>query len=119
MLVKITNIGSDQVHIPAYGKVLDPGGEVETQRTMADLHGDESLKALIASGDVSLVLTLEAGDSFAVLGDAPGDAPLVTDDAGRPAATAVPAGTVIFNTDDDAPNWSNGTDWKDAAGVTT
>lgn len=40
-------------------------------------------------------------------------------DATRPAASAVPAGTQIWNTDDGAPNWSDGTDWVDAAGTTT
>lgn len=39
--------------------------------------------------------------------------------ATRPAANTVPAGTQIFNTDDGAPNWSNGTDWVDALGNLT
>lgn len=39
--------------------------------------------------------------------------------ATRPAANTVPAGMQIFNTDDGAPNWSNGTDWVDALGNLT
>lgn len=116
MLVKITNIGSDQIHLSAYGTVLNPGGEVETRRGMADIVGDESLKALIVSGDVSLVFTKEAGDD--VVGGF-GDTPPSYSDGTRPAATAVPAFTFIFNTDDAAPNWSDGTIWRDAAGVAT
>lgn len=37
----------------------------------------------------------------------------------RPAATAVAAGTVIFNTDDNAPNFSDATNWRDAMGSVT
>jgi hypothetical protein len=39
--------------------------------------------------------------------------------ASRPAATAVPAGYLIFNSDDNFPNVSNGAVWKDMAGTTT
>jgi hypothetical protein len=34
----------------------------------------------------------------------------------RPAANSVPAGTGIYNTDDNAPQYSNGTKWYDAVG---
>jgi hypothetical protein len=37
----------------------------------------------------------------------------------RPTASTLPAGTMIFNTDDGAPNWSNGTNWVDASGDLT
>jgi len=40
-------------------------------------------------------------------------------DANRPAATSVPAGYQIWNTDDGFPNFSNGTQWVDAAGNVT
>lgn len=39
--------------------------------------------------------------------------------ATRPAATAVEAGTMIWNTDDAAPNFSDATVWRDAAGIAT
>jgi hypothetical protein len=39
--------------------------------------------------------------------------------ASRPAATAVQAGTAIWNTDDGFPNWSNGTNWVISDGTTT
>ena len=119
MLVKITNIGSAQVHIPAYGKVLNPGDIVETQRSMSDLHGDSSLKALIDSGNVAIVLTLEAGDQFSTLQSGAGDLLPSYTNAARPDPTTVAAGFAIFNTDDGFPNWSDGTVWKDATGLTT
>lgn len=40
-------------------------------------------------------------------------------DAGRASASAVPAGTVIFNTDDNFLNVSDGTNWRDPTGATT
>jgi hypothetical protein len=40
-------------------------------------------------------------------------------DSSRPAATAVQAGTAIWNTDDGFPNWSNGTNWVISDGTTT
>ncbi len=39
--------------------------------------------------------------------------------ASRGNANAVPVGYEIFNTDDAFPNWSDGTNWKDATGSTT
>jgi hypothetical protein len=39
--------------------------------------------------------------------------------ATRPAVSTVTVGTMIFNTDDGAPNWSNGTNWVDASGNVT
>jgi len=36
--------------------------------------------------------------------------------AGRPSATIVPVGAIIFNTTTSRPNWSDGTNWRDAAG---
>ena len=37
----------------------------------------------------------------------------------RPLATAYPVGGMIFNTDDEAPNFSDGTNWRDAMGTIT
>lgn len=116
MLVKITNIGSVQIHLSAYGTVLDPSGELETRRTMADIVGDDSLKALVVAGSVSLAFTKEAGDD--VVGGFADTPPSYTN-ATRPAPATVPAFTFIFNTDDAAPNWSDGAAWRDAAGTIT
>ncbi len=43
----------------------------------------------------------------------------VFDNASRPGPTTVNIGTCIYNTDDSAPNYSDGTIWRDAAGVAT
>lgn len=39
--------------------------------------------------------------------------------ANRPAASSVAVGGAIWNTDDNAPNFSDGTNWRDAAGLVT
>jgi hypothetical protein len=36
---------------------------------------------------------------------------------GRPAATTVPVGTIVFDTTTTKPNWSDGTNWRDATGT--
>ena len=43
----------------------------------------------------------------------------VYDTASRPDPTLVLVGTMIFNTDDGVPNWSNGSVWVDASGTPT
>lgn len=40
-------------------------------------------------------------------------------DGTRPAASSVPAGAMIWNTGDNAPNFSDGTDWRTATGAVT
>lgn len=37
----------------------------------------------------------------------------------RPSAALFPAGFQIWNTDDNAPNFSDGTNWRDAVGILT
>ena len=39
--------------------------------------------------------------------------------ATRPSPASVAVGTMIFNTDDNAPNFSDGTNWRDAVGTIT
>lgn len=37
----------------------------------------------------------------------------------RPAANTVQPGVAVWNLDDKAPNWSDGTDWRDSKGNKT
>jgi hypothetical protein len=39
--------------------------------------------------------------------------------ANRSAATGFPSGTLVWNSDDNAPNFSDGVDWRDAVGNLT
>lgn len=45
--------------------------------------------------------------------------PIVVDNSTRPSASDFEAGAYVWNTDDNAPNWSDGTDWRDAQGNIT
>ena len=116
MLVTITNVGSDQIHIPAYQKVWEPGDIVSTRRTMADIDGDESLKAAVLAGQVILAFTAEPGDNVPI---GFGTVPQSFTSAARPDPSSVPLFTWIYNIDDNAPNYSDGTNWRDAAGLIT
>jgi hypothetical protein len=40
-------------------------------------------------------------------------------DGTRPSASSVGAGTMIYNSGDNAPNFSDGTNWRDAIGNIT
>jgi hypothetical protein len=117
MLVKITNASSDKIHVPSLGPVnIAPAAYIETSRSYSDLEGDTALKVMVETGVVTLSFTKEAGDDAGLFF---GRVPTAYSDAGRPAAASVPIFAHIWNTDDDAINWSDGTDWKDAAGMTT
>lgn len=119
MLVTVTNISSpaEQVHIPSMGsKFLEPGESVTYPRTFADLDGDTSMKTAIQAGLVSLAFEAETIDSAQVFF---GAVPLSFSDTTRGSATLVPVLSSIWNTDDNAMNWSDGTNWRDAAGTIT
>lgn len=119
MLVTITNVSSpaQQVHIPSLGfKWLDYGDSVQVQRSYSDLDGDTSLKTAIADGLITLSFTTEAIDSVQVFF---GRVPLSFSDTTRGSAANVPVLSYIWNTDDNALNWSDGTNWRDATGAIT
>lgn len=118
MKVTFTNISSpaESFFLTQIYRQLAPGEAVQVSRTMADLEGDQVLKLLVANGKISLAFTEETGDDVA-LGFM--SALKSYTDAGRPAASAVPTFSAIWNTTDNAPNWSDGTNWRDSAGVIT
>ena len=113
MLVTITNVSTDLVY---FHISMSPGQSITTRRTTADLERDHRLSELVASGLVTLAFTKEFGDD-ATMGL---DSPLPSySNATRPAATTIPARTAIWNTDDSAENFSDGTNWRDNAGNLT
>ncbi len=119
MLVTITNVSSpaEQVHIPSLGfKWLEYGDSVQVQRSYSDLDGDVTLKQAIADGLVTLAFETESIDSVQVFF---GRVPLSYTNLSRPAAADVPVLSYIWNTDDNALNWSDGTAWRDATGAVT
>ena len=116
MLVTFTNAGSSSVYLSCIYKEIAAGASVQTRRTRAQLEADQALKALVVAGTIALGFTEETGDD-AVVGQ---DSALKSyTNATRPAATAVPTFSAIWNTDDNAANWSDGTNWRDNAGSIT
>jgi hypothetical protein len=116
MQVTFTNASSGPVYIGSIWMSLDAGQSVTTRRTIADLDRDQGLKVLVQSSTVTLAFAKEVGDD-AFLGF-PSAAPSYSNTT-RPAASTVPVFTMIFNTDDHSPNFSDGTQWRDAAGNLT
>jgi len=116
MQVTFTNASADPIYLSQLYVEIAPGASVTTARTRADLEGDSILKAYLAAGTITLAFTLETGDSEA-LGFGP--VPVSYSNTTRPDADTVPTFTAIWNTDDEAMNWSDGTDWRMADGSIT
>lgn len=116
MLVTFTNAGSDDVFLSCLYVTIAAGAAVSTRRTRAELEADQVLKAYVVAGTITLGFTEETGDDAAV-----GlDSTMASYTNGtRPAASAVPIYSSIYNTSDNAPNYSDGTNWRDSAGSIT
>lgn len=111
MQVTVTNLtAAEQLYLTGAYKQLDPGDSVTFGRTSDQLNNDINLKKLQLDGKVSVVVVKEDGD---------GDVLPSYTNANRPGANLVPAGTMIFNTNDNFPNVSDGTNWRDPAGAIT
>lgn len=116
MQVTFTNASSDIVAIAAFYRSLAASESVTVSMSASQYDQEPGLKALVEAGTLTIDSAVaEAGDSSA-LNAATGPA---YDNAGRPDATTVPTFSSIWNTDDSAPNYSDGTQWVDAAGVAT
>lgn len=115
MLVTFTNAGTEDVFLSLLYKNLAPSESVTVSKSRSELDMEQELKKLVQAGTIVLSFAEEDGDDAAV-GTEPH--PAFTDIT-RPAASAWPIFAAIWNTDDNALNWSDGTAWRDAAGVVT
>jgi hypothetical protein len=115
MIVRITNISADQQFIATHYTTLEPSAYIDVVRTLGELDRDVQLKGLVMTSKVTLGFTKEAGDDVAIGYE---KMPIYTNIT-RPLATLFPVGTMIFNSDDAAPNFSDGAQWLSAAGVPT
>lgn len=116
MLVTFTNATSAPLMVQSLYVQIPLGGSVTTRRSWSDLDMDFGLKRLVATNQVTLSFTKETGDDAAI-----GFMPSMQsyDDTSRPDASTVPIFTVFWNTADNAANWSDGTNWRDAMGHLT
>jgi hypothetical protein len=115
MLVTITNASSDLLYVSLLYKELDAGESVTVSKSRSELDQETEFKKLVTAGTLTLTFATEDGD----------DAQLGTDtypqysNTTRPAATAWPVFGAIWNTNDNALNWSDGTNWRMADGTIT
>jgi hypothetical protein len=116
MLVTFTNNTTEPIYLSAIECPVMVGYPVTTRRTACQLEMEQVLKEHVQAGRILLSWTLEPGDS-AQMGF-PSPLPSYTDTS-RPLPNTVPALTFIWNSDDNMPNWSDGTNWRTAAGVIT
>ena len=114
MLVTITNISSDPVYISLLYASLAPSAARTVQRTQSQLDAETQLLQLVLDSKVSLGFTSEATDS---VGTGFESVPVSFSNANRPSPTTIPAFTSIWNTDENALNWSDGTNWRDSTGA--
>lgn len=116
MLVTFTNPGSSPVLVQSLYTTIAAGLSITTRRSWCDLDSELPLKQQVQAGEITLSFTMEAGDS-ANLGIGPGTPSY--DNTTRPLPSTVPPFTVIYNTADNAPNWSDGVNWRDSQGNIT
>lgn len=116
MLVTFTNASASALFLSQLYVEIPAGGTVTTQRTVADLEGDQTLKEYVVAGIITLAFATETGDNAALGFDR---VPVSYSNATRPAATTVPAFTPIWNTSSNALEWSDGIQWRTADGVIT
>ena len=116
MQVTFTNTTGSPIYLSAIYMVLPALGSITTRRTRAQLDAEQQLKAYVQAGTITLSFTEETGDD-AGIGSA---GSLVSySNTTRPAASTVPAFSAIWNTSDNAVNWSDGTNWRSSDGVIT
>jgi len=115
MQVTFTNASTEDIFLSLLYKTLAPGASVTVSKSRSELDMEQPLKALVQAGDIVLSFAVEDGDD-AALGTEPW--PPFTDIT-RPLAADWPLFGAIWNTDDNALNWTDGTNWRDAAGVIT
>lgn len=107
------NVTEAPIYVHPILKALDGRASVVASRTRADLN-HPVFNEHVAAGRITVSFISEAGDS-------PGGVEVMANynNRTRPSADSVPPFTSIWNTDDAAPNWSDGVNWRDALGTIT
>jgi len=115
MLVTFLNSSSTPQWVSTLQMSLLPGVSAQTRRTSAQLDMNQGDKVLIQTGAITLTFTAEPGDG-AALGTGPAVSLPTYTNVTRPLASTVAIYSAIWNTDDNATNWSDGANWRDNAG---
>lgn len=117
MQVTITNASSDPVAVSFIYRTLAAGESVTISETYSGLDGQTDFKSQVEAGTLTLAFAVEAGDSAAI--GHPGTLESFVNAAGLPAAAARPLFTTVWQVDAASAVWTDGTNWRDAAGVIT
>lgn len=114
MQITFTNASSTDLYVSALYKEIKAGDSVTTRRSLSELTRNQELMKLVEAGDITLAYTTEDGDDTGwTFGHMLGAFAA----AGRPPATSLKRGDVIYNTTTNIPNWWDGAMWRDAAGA--
>jgi len=116
MQVTFTNNTGAPVYVSAIYMTIAANSAVTTHRSSAQLDAEQGLKQLIAAGTITLTFSSETGDTAPV---APSATLKNYSNATRPAPNTVPIYSAIWNTDDNAVNWTDRVNWYDSAGTIT
>ena len=118
MQITVTNVKTDQtpIYLRDLYKDLAYGQSVTTRRATAELNRATGLQAALLAGDITISYLLESIDTAQFRGGPP---PVSYSDITRPAANLFAPFTFIWNTSDNAVNWSDGLVWRDSAGIPT
>lgn len=118
MQVVITNATSGDFYVSMLNKSLTAGEAVTvTETSQAALDGESQLKKDVQAGNLTLAFTVEAED--AVITGQGTALPSYADAGSLPAASAYPFGTHVWQADANLAVWTDGTNWRTAAGVIT
>ena len=115
MQVTITNAGTEDIYVSLLYKELVVGESVTVSKSRAELDMEQEFKKLVEAGTLVLSFAVEDGDD-AALGTS--NWPSFTN-LTRPAAADWPLFGAIWNTDDNALNWTDGSNWRMADGTIT
>jgi hypothetical protein len=118
MQVVITNATSGDFYVSMLNKSLTAGESVTvTGTSQSALDGESQLKKDVQAGNLTLAFTVETED--AVITGQGSTLPAYANAAGLPAANSYPFGTHVWQTDAALAVWTDGTNWRTAAGVIT
>jgi len=117
MLVTITNVSTSQQAISCAYKTLEVGESITISRVFSEIDREIQLKQLVVDGHVTMGFVLDPTDSIS-----PGFPPAAQSytNATRPSAVGMPLGMMIWNAEDNAPNFADGLgNWVDPDGQIT
>lgn len=114
MQVTFTNNTTGAIFLSAIYMTIQAGHSITTRRTRAQLDAEQQLKKFVQGGQVILAFATETGDNAQLGVSGPALSSYTT--AGRPAASAVPTFTSIWDSDLNITIWSDGVNWHDNDG---